>query len=94
MLSEAYQKGYDRLTMGPALTQFVGYSYQSNNRYYNFFIGVDFMEAFTKSVRKYNYDTRQADTDQRLDITYGLRVGWLIPIYLKSKNSSNEYEFK
>ncbi|MES2780219.1 MAG: hypothetical protein V4651_10020 [Bacteroidota bacterium] len=94
MLSESYQKGYDRLSMGPALTQFVGYSYQSHNRFYNFFIGVDFMQAFTTSVRKYNYDTRVEDTQQRLDLTYGLRVGWLIPIYLKSKNSDNEYEFK
>ncbi|MES2558898.1 MAG: hypothetical protein V4590_04120 [Bacteroidota bacterium] len=94
MLSEEYRKGYDRLSMGPALTQFVGYSYQSHNRYYNFFIGVDFMQAFTQSVRKFNYDTQKADTEQRLDMSYGFRVGWLIPIYLKSKNSDNEYEFK
>lgn len=94
MLTEEYQKGYDRLSMGPALTQFIGYSYQSHNRYYNFFIGFDFMEAFTQSVRKYNYDTQMADTKQRLDITFGARVGWLIPIYLKSKNSDNEYEFR
>lgn len=94
VLSENYRKGYDRLCMGPALTQFVGYSYQSSNRYYNFFIGVDFMEAFTESVRKYNYDTRMPDTGKRLDITYGIRLGWMIPIYLNTRNASNEYEFR
>lgn len=94
MLSQNYQKGYDRLSMGPALTQFVGYSYQSNNRYYNFYIGVDFMQAFTQSVRKYNYDTRMPDTQDRFDMTYGLRLGWMIPIYLNAKNANSEYEFR
>lgn len=93
-LSESYKKGYDRLTMGPALTQFVGYSYQSHNRYYNFYIGFDFLQSFTQSVRKYNYDTMKPDTDKRLDLNYGIRVGWMIPIYIRPNNGNDEYEFK
>jgi hypothetical protein len=93
-LSDNYKKGYDRLCMGPALTQFVGYSYQSHNRYYNFYIGFDCMQAFTQSVRKYNYDTMKPDTDKRLDLNFGLRIGWMIPIYLLSKNGNDEYEFR
>jgi hypothetical protein len=93
-LTDDLKKGYDRLSMGPALTQFIGYSYHSPNRFYNFFIGVDFMEAFTQSVRGYNYDTMLPDTEKRTDMTVGARVGWMIPIYLRTKNKDNEYEYR
>lgn len=93
-LTEELKKGYDRLSSGPAVSQFVGYYYHSSNRYYNFFIGVDFMQAFTTSVRKFNYDTMLPDTEKRFDMTVGGRIGWMIPIYLKAKNGANEYEFR
>lgn len=93
-LTDDLKKGYDRLSMGPALTQFVGYYYHSPNRFYNFFIGVDLMQAFTQSMRAYNYDTRLPDTEQRTDITLGGRVGWMIPIYMRTKNKDNEYEYR
>lgn len=93
-LTEDLKKGYDKLSMGPAATQFLGYYYHSHNRFYNFYIGVDFVEAYTQSVRKYNYDTMMPDTDKRWDMTIGARIGWMIPIYLKAKTSNNEYEFK
>lgn len=93
-LTEELKKGYDNLCMGPAVTQFIGYSYQSHNRFYNFYIGIDFMQAFTKSIRGYNYDTMQPDTEKRFDMTVGGRIGWMIPIYMRTKNIENEYEFK
>lgn len=93
-LTEDLKKGYDRLSMGPALTQFVGYQYHSPNRFYNFFIGIDVMQAFTQSVREYNYDTMLPDTEKRTDITFGGRVGWMIPIYIRTKSKDNEYEFR
>jgi hypothetical protein len=93
-LTEDLKKGYDRLQMGPAFNQFIGYYYNSPNRYYNFYIGIDFMQAFTHSVRKYNYATREADNNNYFDMTLGARIGWMIPIYLKAKNGENEYQFK
>lgn len=93
-LTEEYRKGYDRLSMGPALTQFVGYYHHSHNRYYNFYIGLDCMQAFTKSVRKFNYDTMEPDTKDRNDLTFGIRLGWMIPIYMQSGNGSDEFEFR
>lgn len=93
-LTDELKKGYDRLSMGPAFTQFIGYSYQSHNRFYNFFIGIDLMEAFTHSIRGYNYDTMLPDNQKRTDITVGGRIGWMIPIYLRTKNKDNEYEFR
>jgi hypothetical protein len=94
MLTEEYKKGYDRLSMGPALTQFIGYSYQSHSRFYNFYIGFDCMQAFTKSVRQYNFDTMQPDTKERLDLTFGARIGWMIPIYMQASSRDDEYEFR
>jgi hypothetical protein len=94
VLTPAYRKGYDRLTSGWAFTQFIGYYHHSHNRFINFYIGFDMMQAFTQSVRKFNYDTMLPDTEKRLDITFGPRVGWMIPIYLQSRNSDDEYEFK
>lgn len=93
-LTDDYKKGYDRLSMGPALTEFVGYYHHSHNRFYNFYIGIDCMQAFTQSVRKFNYDTMLPDTEKRLDLTFGARIGWMIPVYLRSNSGNDEFEFR
>lgn len=74
-------EGYDRLTAGPAASIFVGYQNFSNNRTINFMFGFEIIQGFTKSLRAYNFDTEQADTDTRLDALNGLRFGWTLPIY-------------
>jgi hypothetical protein len=91
-LSNEYQKGYDRMHGGFALNQFVGYHFQSESRLVNFFIGVDFTQAFTKNFREFNYDTQQFDLGSKQDNIVALRFGWMIPIYLSNKN--DEFIFK
>ena len=81
-LRDEYAIGYDRLTNGPALNQFLGYQYLSKNRRINFYLGLESTQGFTTSVRGYNFDTRSFDTDTRLDVLYGLRLGWVLPFYL------------
>lgn len=76
-----YKRGYDRLTAGPSLSQFVGYQYLSNNRKYNFFVGLEVQEAFTHSLRDYDFDRMAPDTQNRLDLLIGLKAGWILPIY-------------
>jgi hypothetical protein len=78
--------GYDRLTAGVALTQFIGYFYLSENRLANFYAGFDFHEGFTSSLRKFNYDTGMPDTKSRMDILTGIRAGWILPLYRKTPN--------
>ncbi len=75
--------GYDRLTLGFSTSQFVGYLYLSENRLLNFYFGVETVQAFSKSLRKLNYDTGLTDTKQRLDLLYGLKFGWILPLYKK-----------
>lgn len=80
------KKGYDRLSGGFALSQYIGYQYLSNNRLANFNIGLEFYEGFTHSLRGYNYDTGFADTEQRLDVLIGVRLGWTLPLYKRIKD--------
>jgi hypothetical protein len=40
-LKDDYKKAYDKLTYGPALSQFIGYSHFSDNRLYNYRIGFE-----------------------------------------------------
>ena len=82
ILSDDYKKGYDRLTQGLALKQFVGYQYLSKNRRINFFAGLEFGQAFTRSRRDFNFDTMQKDDSKRTDLLFGLRIGWTLPFYL------------
>lgn len=74
-------KGYDRLSGGFAMNQFIGYMYLSNNRLVNIIAGFEFHEAFTKSYRGFNYDTGLADTKDRKDYLIGFRVSWILPLY-------------
>jgi hypothetical protein len=78
--------GYDRLTNGFSTSQFLGYLFLSENKLLNFYFGVEAYQAVTTSVRKLNYDTGLADTKQRLDLLYGIRFGWILPLYKKKPN--------
>ena len=80
-LAPDYVKGYDRLTSGFGFHEFIGYVYLGSNRILNFFAGIDCLQAFTKSQRSYNFDQMKADTDKRLDVLSGIRIGWILPLY-------------
>ena len=79
-------KGYDRLSGGFAMSQFVGYLFLSGNRLVNIIAGFEFHEAFTKSYRGYNYDTGLTDTKQRTDYLIGFRIGWVLPLYKRTQD--------
>ncbi len=79
-------KGYDRLSGGFAMEQFVGYLFLSGNRLVNVIAGFEFHEAFTKSYRGFNYDTGLPDTQQRRDYLIGFRIGWILPLYKRTQD--------
>ncbi len=81
-LNGDYKKGYDRLTGGPGISEFVGYMYLSNSKLLNFFAGFEFTQAWTKPKRDVNFDTRKPDEiSRRFDLLYGIKVGWIIPLF-------------
>lgn len=79
--------GYDRLTNGFSTNQFLGYLFLSENRMLNFYFGMEAYQGYTRSVRKLNYDTGLADTEQRLDLLHGIRFGWILPLYQRKPNN-------
>ncbi len=83
-LEEEYSKGYDRLSTGLSVTEFLGYINFGNKRLINFYAGFEFTQAFTKNRRTMNFDTGLNDNKSRIDLFFGLRIGWVFPIYKRS----------
>lgn len=90
-LTEDGKKGYDRLTNGLALQQFIGYQHHSRNRLINFYAGFELIEGFTQNRRSINVDTGLTDTEERFDLLVGFRLGWTLPFYLGKKADTIYY---
>ncbi len=86
-----YRKGYDRLTNGLYLEQFAGYNYFDKKGALNFHIGLNILAGFTKGRRDFLYDVRRPDNQSRLDLLFGIRGGWYIPVF---KTKSEEIYFE
>ncbi len=76
-----YKKGYDHLTNGWGLKQFLGYQYFSNNKRINFYAGLEAVQAFTQNRRSINFGTMLKDETKRFDSLLGIRLGWSLPLY-------------
>lgn len=77
-----YKKGYDRLTGGLLVRQFIGYLFLSDNRLLNFYGGFEFTQSFTSPKRDVYFDTRKPDPQSsRFDALNGIKIGWIIPIF-------------
>lgn len=78
-----YKKGYDRYKTGLNFHQFIGYAFLSDHGFYNFYGGFYIQEGLTKYRREINFDEPDVPVEKnvRLDVQYGFKVGWFIPIY-------------
>jgi hypothetical protein len=76
-----YRAGYDRLTAGPALHQFIGYQNLDARGRLNFYVGIEMMEGFTQSQRDWDFAAQTALTGNRVDLLFGIRAGWILPFY-------------
>lgn len=94
LADDPYKKGYDRLTKGFALKQELVYQFHSSHKAMHFNIGFNITEGFTKQVREINFDTGTADTNSRLDLLYGLKVMWQLPLYKSRTTSTGKGEIK
>ncbi len=81
-LSTEYKKGYDRLTNGLTLHQFIGYQLIGKGNGMNFTGGFEFFEGFTQNRRSINFDTQMQDTNKRLDILSGFKLSFTLPFYI------------
>jgi hypothetical protein len=84
-----YNKGYDRLNNGWVVTGTLGYLFLSDSRLINFFVGFEFVQAWTKYRRDINFDTGKQDNSSLSTQFYGANVKWMIPLY--SRKPKNYY---
>ena len=75
-----YKKGYDRLSDGFQVNEFIGYMHIGETRLANFFIGLEFVQAWTENRRSMNFDLMRRDDTKRLDMLTGIKVGWIFPL--------------
>lgn len=78
-LRNDYKMGYDRMSNGFSTSQFVGYLHIGESNLANFFLGFEFVQAWTQNRRSMNFDTMRRDDTMRLDLLYGVKAGWIIP---------------
>ncbi len=86
-----YTKGYDRLTNGIAISEFIGYMHLSKNHLVNLYAGFEFYQAWTKNRRDFNFDTMEKDARDRKDFLYSFKFGWIIPLYKKMPDKFYTY---
>jgi hypothetical protein len=86
-----YLKGYDRLTNGTFVEEYICYNHLAADGLLNFHIGLDALFGFTKGRRDYLFDVMRPDNGNRVDILFGIRGGWYLPIY---KRKSEEIYFQ
>jgi len=79
-----YKKGYDKLTNGFCLTEFVGFVYFGKQHLVNFYAGFEFYQGFTQSRRSYDFNLMGPDLQKRRDYLSGFKVGWIIPVYQRA----------
>jgi len=85
-----YVKGYDMLTNGFGISQFIGYMHIDSYDPVNFYVGLEFHQAWTKNRRDYNYYSMGPDPNLHQDYLFGIRFGWIFPVN-KSVSDTHYY---
>ena len=71
-------KGFDRLTNGLTLHQFLGYQHFGKSGLFNVFGGIEAYEGFTMSRRSFDNNLMRKDDLKRMDILLGLKFGFMV----------------
>lgn len=78
--------GYDRLSNGVGLQQFLGYMFLQRKGMLNLYAGLFANEAIAKNRRDWNYGVTTDETKSRTDIIIGLKSGIIISLYRKKSD--------
>lgn len=82
--------GYDRLSGGFQIAERFRIQYLNPNSL-SFFLGFDFIQGSSKSLRPWNFSTNTADDQPMTEIAAGVNLGLVIPIKTRSKNVVPDY---
>jgi hypothetical protein len=87
-LAPDYRIGYDRLTSGLGISEFIGYMYLGNNRLISFYGGVELVQGWTKGRRDWQYDLMGPYNSKQYDTLYSLTFGWILPLYKRASKTA------
>ncbi|MCC7297906.1 MAG: hypothetical protein IT244_06185 [Bacteroidia bacterium] len=90
-LEGEYKPGYDRLTNGIMFSQCFNFHYL-NTETVSFYAGIELGQGFTKNQRKWDYGTIKSNQALRTDLYTGISAGIIIPLRIKSPESTDYYE--
>jgi hypothetical protein len=76
-----YAKGYDRLSAGINLQQFIGWQHLGRLRRNNWMLGFDLQQGFTNTQRDWDFSSKRKLDEKRLDLRFGMKFVWTVPIY-------------
>lgn len=91
IIAGEYKKGWDRMSNGLSLRQFIGYQHLSSNGLINFSIGFEFMQAFTQNQRIQDFKLMEKLDESRFDMMYGVKLVWTLPFLLGVSGDSIYY---
>ncbi|MGB0918078.1 MAG: hypothetical protein ACPGU4_10850 [Flavobacteriales bacterium] len=90
-IRDDYHKGYDRLTNGIFIQEFIGYHFQGNTKMLNFYGGFEFTQGFTGNRRSYDIPTMSVKDDKYNDFLFGFKIGWMMPFYKRNQDKYYYY---
>lgn len=90
-LDKTYRKGYDRMSNGPVLSQFIGGIFMQRRKFFSVYGGLQFDIGFTQGRRAFDFYSMQPLNDKRIDMFLGVKLGWVIPVFLHA--SDKEYYY-
>lgn len=86
-----YIKGYDKFTNGVSSKICVSYKYFSKHNSLQYHVGAEFINAFTKNRRSYNFsEMEEYSNDLKFDQLIGVKFGVIIPIY---RNNEEKFHY-
>ncbi|MCB0539045.1 MAG: hypothetical protein KDE33_16145 [Bacteroidetes bacterium] len=91
-LTGNYAKGYDRFSNGILLSQYIGLIKLNKGKFVNLALGFELTEAFTHNARPYDFYLNQKLKETRVDLMYGIKLNWYIPVYF-GKTTKSEYYY-
>jgi hypothetical protein len=78
-ITGSYLEGYQHLTAGAGVTEFIGYQYISKRQFLALFGGFEFTEAMAKALQ-FDFETETKNPNYKYSMLSGIRVGWILPI--------------
>ncbi len=80
-LADEYLPGYDKLCNGLMTNQFLGYMYFHEKAIWNFYLGLEFTQAYTQNRRDWDHIEQRNIDEPRLDLLYSIKLGWTISLH-------------